>query len=64
MQALEADHQAYKDAVASLARQVSMQQFYVEEVSRASGDSGIKQTRLTHTGTKSYHTTSYSGRCK
>lgn len=38
-----------------------MQQFYVEEVSRSSGDSGLKQSRLTHSGTRSYHTTSFSG---
>lgn len=61
-QMLEQEHKAYQDVVTSLARQISMQQFYVEEISRSSGDSGLKQSRLTHTGTRSYHSTSYSGK--
>ena len=59
---LEKEHKAYQDVVGSLARQISMQQFYVEEISRSTGDSGLKQSRLTHTGTRSYHSTSYSGK--
>ncbi|KAF6036338.1 hypothetical protein EB796_005362 [Bugula neritina] len=57
---LELEHKAYQNVISTLARQITMQQFYVEEVSRSSGDSGLKQSRLTHSGTRSYHTTSFS----
>ncbi|XP_067932658.1 uncharacterized protein [Watersipora subatra] len=58
--ALELQHSEYRQVITSLARQIGMQQFYVEEITRASGDSGLKQARVTHTGTRTYHTTSYS----
>ena len=49
--------------IASLARQVSQQQLYVEEMTRSAGDSGLKLTRLTRSGSKSYFSTSYAGMC-
>lgn len=44
-----------------LARQVMQQQLYVEEMTRSTGDSGLKKTRLSRTGSKSYFDTTYSG---
>jgi len=46
--------------VNSLARQMMMQQLFVEERIRSDGDSGIKQTRHSRDGTKSYFSTTYS----
>ena len=45
----------------ALARQVSQQQLYVEEMTRSHGDSGLKLTRLTRTGSKPYFATSFVG---
>ena len=45
----------------ALARQVSQQQLHVEEATRSHGDSGLKITRLTRTGSKSYFSTTFSG---
>lgn len=49
-----------KDVIASLARQVSQQQLHVEEMTRSSGDSGLKLIRLTRSGSKPYQSTSYA----
>ena len=45
----------------ALARQVSQQQLYVEEMTRSHGDSGLKLTRLTRTGSKPYFSTTFVG---
>ena len=43
-----------------LAKQLSMQQFYVEEQARLAGHSGIKVMRLRGEGTQPYHASSHS----
>lgn len=45
----------------ALARQVSLQQLYVEEMTRASGDSGLKITRMSKTGSKPYFSNTFAG---
>ena len=44
-----------------LARQLELQRLYIDERIRSDGGSGIKQTRLTKTGSKTYHATSFTG---
>ena len=51
---------ARKKRVVMLAKQLSRQQFYVEEQARADGHSGLKVTRLRGEGTKPYHATSHT----
>ncbi|KAF6017626.1 hypothetical protein EB796_024052 [Bugula neritina] len=51
---------AQKNVIVSLARQVSQQQLYVEELARSSGDSGLKLIRLSRTGSKPYFSTSFT----
>ena len=48
--------------MSSLARQVQQQQFHVEETARTYGDSGLKLTRLSRTGSKPYFATTYIGK--
>ena len=48
--------------VTQLARQVMLQQLFVEERIRSDGASGIKQSRLGSQGTKPYHATTYVDR--
>jgi len=48
--------------VSRMARQMMLQQLFVEERIRSEGNSGVKLTRLTRMGTKSYHSTTYNGR--
>ncbi|XP_076472436.1 uncharacterized protein LOC143301892 [Babylonia areolata] len=45
-----------------LARQLMLQQLYVEEAARSSEDSGIKQTRRRRDGQKPYHTATHTSR--
>lgn len=45
-----------------LARQLMLQQLYVEEKTRSDGDSGIKQLRMRTDGDKTYDTDSFVGR--
>ncbi|CAH1780052.1 unnamed protein product [Owenia fusiformis] len=60
-QAQEAkDVEGLKKTVNSLARQMMLQQLFVEERIRSDGDSGIKQTRHSRDGTKSYFSTSFT----
>lgn len=51
-----------KSRVATLARQLVMQQLFVEERVRSDGDSGIKQVRHHFEGTRPYHSASHTGR--
>jgi len=44
-----------------LARQLMLQQLYVEERARSDGGSGLKQLRMRRDGLKSYHVDSFSG---
>jgi len=53
--------QTQKSVIGSLARQVSLQQLYVEEQTRANGDSGLKLTRLGQVGSRSYYSNTYVG---
>ncbi|KAK2171221.1 hypothetical protein NP493_1090g00063 [Ridgeia piscesae] len=50
-----------KSRVATLARQLVMQQLFVEERVRSDGDSGIKQVRHHYEGTRPYHSASHTG---
>ncbi|KAK2160923.1 hypothetical protein NP493_1609g00081 [Ridgeia piscesae] len=52
---------ALKSRVATLARQLVMQQLFVEERVRSDGDSGIKQVRHYYEGTRPYHSESHTG---
>ncbi|CAH1779556.1 unnamed protein product, partial [Owenia fusiformis] len=45
--------------IGMLARQLMLQQFYVEERIRSDGHSGVKQTRYMATGTKSYYSNTH-----
>ena len=45
--------------LATLARQLKLQQFYVEETSRSSGASGLKRIRLNKQGSRPYLTPTY-----
>ena len=42
-------------SVQMLTRQVMLQQLYIEEASRSSGHSGIKQIRVNSRGTRPYY---------
>ncbi|KAI0216103.1 hypothetical protein LSAT2_031841 [Lamellibrachia satsuma] len=53
--------QTMKSSVATLARQLVMQQLFVEERVRSDGDSGIKQVRHHYEGTRPYHSASHTG---
>jgi len=50
-----------EEVTEQLARQLMLQQLYVEERTRSDGDSGIKQMRMRRDGTKSYHVDSFAG---
>jgi len=52
-----------RNVITALARQVSQQQLHAEETARSYGDSGLKITRLTRTGSKPYFMTSFAGIC-
>jgi hypothetical protein len=45
-----------------VARQMMMQQFYVEEQARSSGNSGLKRVRILTQGTRPYHSSSHTDR--
>ena len=49
-----------KNLTKALAYQVMMQQFYIDEDKRSSGQSGIKQKRVRFTGNKAYHADTFS----
>jgi len=51
-----------KQNLGLVSRQLMMQQFYVEEQTRSSGDSGLKRIRTDRQGTQSYHSASHSNR--
>lgn len=51
----------HSNTVEKLARQMIMQQLFMEERIRSDGDSGIKHIRLTNHGTKNYHSETHSG---
>ncbi|KAI0230665.1 hypothetical protein LSAT2_019023, partial [Lamellibrachia satsuma] len=53
--------EALKRRVTTLARQLVMQQLFVEERVRSDGDSGIKQVRHYYEGTRPYHSASHTG---
>uniref|UniRef100_A0A8W8KAP3 Uncharacterized protein n=5 Tax=Magallana gigas TaxID=29159 RepID=A0A8W8KAP3_MAGGI len=46
--------------IENLARQLMMQQLFVEERIRSDGDSGIKQVRLNHKGTRTFFSDTHS----
>ena len=47
-------------SLARVARQLMLQQLYVEERTRSEGDSGLKTVRLRQVGAKSYHSETHS----
>jgi hypothetical protein len=51
-----------KETFEGLARQVMLQQFYVEEKIRSDGSSGLKQVRVDRTGTQNYYASAHVGR--
>ena len=51
-----------QDDILALARQLVLQQLYMEEQTRSAGDSGIKQIRYTHEGSRPYHSPSHAGK--
>ena len=48
-----------KNSVKTLAEQLMMQQFYVEEQTRSNGDSGLKRVRSGRHGFRPYHSASH-----
>jgi len=50
-----------EEVTEQLARQLMLQQMYVEEKTRSEGDSGVKQMRMRRDGVKSYHVDSFAG---
>ena len=56
----EPDMQDMRESLQTLARQVMLQQLYVEESARSEGHSGIKQTSVTKHGTRPYHAQSHT----
>jgi len=50
-----------EEVTEQLARQLMLQQLYVEERTRSDGDSGIKQMRMRRDGVKSYMVDSFAG---
>ena len=53
-QKLSAEMQSLRQIIGALSRQVMLQQMFVEERIRSDGDSGVKQVRLSNTGTRNY----------
>jgi hypothetical protein len=49
-----------QQSLKTVSRQLMMQQFYVEEQTRADGDSGLKQIRLRAQGTRPYYSASHA----
>ena len=58
----EAELEKQKDIIGALTRQIMMQQLTSEEISRASGDSGIKLTRGWSTGTRPWFAANHANR--
>ena len=58
----DTDVDELRGTVGQLARQVMLQQLFLEERIRSDGDSGIKQCRINNEGTKTYHIPSISSK--
>ncbi|XP_013402811.1 uncharacterized protein LOC106168331 [Lingula anatina] len=56
------DVESLQATVNKLARQLMLQQQYVEERIRSDGDSGVKQCRINNEGTKVYHLPSHTSK--
>ena len=52
---LAAESKSLRNILGALSRQVMLQQLFVEERIRSDGDSGVKQVRLGHDGTRNYY---------
>ncbi|XP_074660714.1 uncharacterized protein LOC141913152 [Tubulanus polymorphus] len=61
-ESLDARLKHIEQSMSHISRQLMLQQMFVEERIRSDGKSGIKQLRLTRQGTKTYHSTTYSGK--
>ena len=48
------------NTLATISRQLMIQQLYMEEKARSEGDSGLKITRLKRIGPRAYHAESHS----
>ena len=51
---LAAEIKSFRSVIGALSRQVMLQQLFFEERIRSDGDSGVKQVRLHHDGTRNY----------
>ena len=58
----DTDVDELRGTVGQLARQVMLQQLFLEERIRSDEDSGIKQCRINNEGTKTYHLPSISSK--
>ena len=54
------DVDSLNEKLARVARQLMLQQLYIEERTRSEGDSGLKTIRLRQIGTKSYQSETHS----
>ncbi|XP_074660708.1 uncharacterized protein LOC141913148 [Tubulanus polymorphus] len=61
-ESLDARLKHVEQSMSHISRQLMLQQMFVEERIRSDGKSGIKQLRLVRQGTKTYFSTTYSGR--
>ena len=55
-----AEQNSVEKALGALYRQVMLQQLFVEERIRSDGDSGVKQVRTAHHGTRNYYSTTHT----
>ncbi|XP_031572211.1 uncharacterized protein LOC116306318 [Actinia tenebrosa] len=51
-----------KNTIGTLARQMMLQQLFVEERIRSDGASGVKQIRQSHTGTRNYYSQTHTSK--